>query len=65
MYIHHIFAENAFDKIDGMLLMYKLRRLSVSGLLYKTIETVYEEIECYVNINNNFTDKVRQGHPLN
>ena len=50
--------------------MYKLRRIGVSGLLYKTIETIYEEIECYVNINNLFIDKftaeagVRQGDPL-
>ena len=53
-----------------MLLMYKLRRIGVSGLLYNATETVYEQTECYVNINNIFTDKftaearVRQDDPL-
>lgn len=50
--------------------MYKLRKIGVSGLLYSAIQNIYDSSNCYVQINEMFTNNistaagVRQGDPL-
>ena len=51
-------------------MLFKLKILDISGLLYSAIQAIYENLNSYVQINDIFTNKftttagVRQGDPL-
>ena len=69
-FVAYIDAEKAFDKINRTLLLYKIRKIGVSGLLYNAIQTIYASSNSYVEFNDLYTSNfsttrgVRQGDPL-
>lgn len=70
VYACFIDAEKAFDKIDRVLLLYKLLVLGINGKIYKNIKEIYTNCVNCVNVNNNLSDwfpvdcGVRQGDTL-
>ena len=66
----YIDAENAFDTINRMYLLYNLIRCGVKGELYKAINCIYLSSNCSITISDYCTDLfstnagVRQGNPL-
>ena len=69
-YAAFIDLRKAFDNVDRDCLWYKLCRTGVSGKIYSSIKSMYEEVQCSVRVNNNMTDPfyvkqgVKQGCPL-
>ena len=55
-YVGFIDFRKAYDSIDRNLMFRKLRDLGISGFICKSILSLYDNVECCVNVNGFFTD---------
>ena len=63
-------CKKAFDGVDRDLMLFKLLRTGINGKLYRTIEDIYSDCKCRLNINGILSEEfvslcgVRQGDVL-
>ena len=55
-FVCFIDARKAFDRVNRILLWYKLRSIGVHGNLYNSIKALYQDTKCTVNVNGKHTE---------
>ena len=50
LYVAFIDFRKAYDKVNRTLLLLKLQKLGISGLFYKNIKVMYEQVYYLVNV---------------
>ena len=58
LFVAFIDFRKAYDKINRNLLLLKLQRLGIKGLLYKNIKAIYENISYLIKVNGGHLDAI-------
>ena len=58
LYVAFIDFQKAYDKINRTLLFLKLQRLGISGLFYKNIKAIYEQVSYLVKVDGGHLDPI-------